>query len=325
MRFAIAGLGSMGKRRIRCLKALGHTDIIGFDKRSDRRKEVEELYNIKTVDAFNKIDTAEIDALIVSVPPDRHIDYMRVAVENKIPAFVEASVTIEGMENLDNEARKKKVLIAPSCTLRFHPAIKDIKRIVKSGVYGSFTNFSYHCGQYLPDWHPWEKITDYYVSKKKTGGAREIVPFELTWIVDVVGYPQDVKGFVGRTMDLGADIDDTYSIALKFQQGYGCLMVDVVSRNAVRNLLLNMEYGQILWNWDQKTVHLYDALNERWIDFTQKSSSSQTGYNRNIIEDMYIEELDTFIKASQGKAVFPNTLSEDIDVLKILYRSERRK
>jgi predicted dehydrogenase len=318
------GLGSMGKRRLRCLKALGYDDIVAFDKRADRRAEAEMLHNIKTIDNLQKVDLTTINAFIISVPPDIHIDYMRIAVEKKIPAFVEASVVIDGLEELDKEARVRNVLIAPSCTLRFHPAIKDIKSIVSSGLYGKFTNFTYHCGQYLPDWHPWEKVTDYYVSKKETGGGREIVPFELAWIVDIVGYPEKVAGFFGKTMDVGADIDDTYAISLKFKQGMGCLVVDVVARYAIRSLVLNMEYGQILWRWDQSAVNLYEANSDRWITYKQKEVSAHAGYNRNIIEDMYIEELGVFFSALKNEAVFPNKLSEDIDVLKILYRSEGR-
>ena len=33
MKFLIVGLGSMGKRRIRCLKSLGYEDIVGYDVR----------------------------------------------------------------------------------------------------------------------------------------------------------------------------------------------------------------------------------------------------------------------------------------------------
>ena len=39
MRFLIVGLGSMGKRRIRNLRALGETEIAGFDPRPERRDE----------------------------------------------------------------------------------------------------------------------------------------------------------------------------------------------------------------------------------------------------------------------------------------------
>lgn len=48
MRFLVIGLGSMGKRRVRCLKHLGYEMIVGFDLRDDRRMESEVKYNIKT-------------------------------------------------------------------------------------------------------------------------------------------------------------------------------------------------------------------------------------------------------------------------------------
>ena len=49
MNFLIIGLGSMGKRRVRNLQALGYRNIIGFDMREDRRKEAKEKYGIQTV------------------------------------------------------------------------------------------------------------------------------------------------------------------------------------------------------------------------------------------------------------------------------------
>lgn len=324
MKFLVVGLGSMGKRRVRCLKALGHQDIVGCDIKNERRDETERLYGIKTVESLDKLDLSDVDAFIISVPPDRHLDFMKIAVERNKPAFVEASVVIDGLEEINQDALKKQVLIAPSCTLRFHPAIKDIKQIVQSGKYGEFTNFSYHSGQYLPDWHPWEKVTDYYVSQKDTGGGREIVPFELTWIIDILGYPEKVSCFFGKTMDVGAQIDDTYALALRFKRGFGTLLIDVASRYAVRSLVLNMERAQIVWRWDEATVNVYEADNQRWIAYKQKEASAHEGYNKNIIEDMYIEELGSFVNAAQGKGRFPSTLANDIEVLKVLYRAENR-
>ena len=37
---------------------------------------------------------------------------------------------------------------------------------------------------------------DFYVGKTN-GGCREIVPFELTWLLDVVGMPKEVFGYRG--------------------------------------------------------------------------------------------------------------------------------
>jgi predicted dehydrogenase len=322
MNILVIGLGSMGKRRIRCLKRLGFENTFGYDLRKDRREETKEKYKVGVVSNLGKGVLDKIDALIISTPPDQHNRYIRLAIENKKPAFVEASVILEGLAELNSLAKKQHILIAPSCTVRFHPAIKDIKNIVASKQYGRVTNFSYHSGQYLPDWHPWEKVTDFYVGKKETGGCREIVPFELTWIVDVMGMPKKVSGFFGKTMDVGADIDDTYVISMDFGDFYGNMTVDVVSRYATRSLILNLERGQILWRWDEGVVKLYDGMGQRWINYYYPQGQAVEGYNKNIIEDMYVEETQSFISAVEGKRRFPNSLEEDIKVLKLLHKME---
>lgn len=318
------GLGSMGKRRIRCLKRLGVEDIVGFDFREDRRREVEEKYGVKTVAQLRPSDFERADALVISTPPDKHLEYIRQAVAHGRHAFVEASVILEGLEEIRSAAAKKKILIAPSCTLRFHPAIKDIKRLVKSGDLGRPTSFTYYSGQYLPDWHPWENVKDFYVSNKVTGACREIVPFELTWLSDILGLPRKISALYGRTMDVGAPIDDTYVLAMQFESCFGSLIVDVVARYAMRSLLLNLEHGQIQWRWDEPVVRAYDARARRWVAYNAAAEQAQAGYNKNIGEEMYVEELGTFLSAMGGKCAFPNTLEDDMDVLKILYRAEGR-
>jgi hypothetical protein len=122
------------------LKSLGYEDIVGYDVRKDRREESIKKYGIEVVDDLKKLDLSSIDAIIVSTPPDRHNEYIKLAIDNKIPAFVEASVILEGLEELNELAKKNNVFIAPSCTIKFHPAIKEIKNIVQSGIYGKVTN-----------------------------------------------------------------------------------------------------------------------------------------------------------------------------------------
>lgn len=325
MNFLVIGLGSMGKRRVRCLKALGYSNITGLDPRADRREETQKQYDIKVVDNIKAVDLKNINGFLISTPPDRHLEYMKIALENGIPSFVEASVILEGLREFSSEAKKKGIVFAPSCTLYFHPAIKKIREIVTSGTYGKFTNFSYHSGQYLPDWHPWENVKDFYVSNKVTGACREIVPFELTWITEMLGFPTDIKGYYASTMDVGADIDDTYVTCMKFKNGVGTLLVDVVSRYAVRNMVINMEYGQIMWRWDEPVVNVYDAKEKKWNAHRQDSMGAAEGYNKNITEQMYIDEVNSYINAAKGTSQFPNSLDNDINVLELLYTVEKNK
>lgn len=324
MKFLIIGLGSMGKRRARCLIRLGvpgHS-IVGFDVREDRREEASGKYGISTVAELTDDIWAQTDAVIVSTPPDRHLEYINLCIIHRKPVFVEASVILKGLAEANSAAKNENVLIAPSCTFLFHPIVKEIAQLVKNGVYGRATNFSYHSGQYLPDWHPWEDVKDFYVSQKETGGAREIVPFELTWLTEVFGYPCDVKGFWGRTMDLGCEIDDTYAIALDFGHCFGTMVVDVVSRRATRKLILNLEQAQVFWDWDEKAFRVYEASAQKERICKQPDCTSEAGYNANIIEEMYIDELKSFIDAVKGANVFPNSLDKDIKVLELLQKVE---
>lgn len=322
MKFLLVGLGSMGKRRIRNLQFLKAGEIIGFDIKYERCKEAEEKYGIRTTSDTGSINLAEINAMIISTPPDHHNEWIRFAIQNKKPAFVEASVILEGLSELNEEAKKSRTLIVPSSTLRFHPAIKKIREIVTNGEFGRVVNFSYHMGQYLPDWHPWEQIGDSYTGKKQTSGAREMVSFELTWLLEIMGFPESIIGFHGQSVNFGVEIDDTYAIALKFDGTFATFMIDTTARYAVRQLIMNLERAQIMWRWDQKVVMLYDANEKKWLELLLPEGKAAEGYNPNIIEDMYVDEMGAFIEAVNGKAEFPNSLERDINVLRLLHQIE---
>lgn len=323
MKILVIGLGSMGTRRIRNLKALGVEDIYGFDRKAARRERAESTYGIKTFQSFDACKDLGFDGYVISVPPDQHMFYMEYAVEHGIKCFVEASVVDDGMEALIRKEQRGAVRVCPSCTMRFHPSIKLIKKLMDQDAIGKVSNFSYHSGQYLPDWHPWEDINDFYVSNPPTGGGREIVPFEMTWMNWAFGDVACIKGFYDKTIGLNAPIDDTYVATIRYKSGViGTLIVDVVSRKAVRKLIINGEQGQLYWDWDKKQVEHYDARERRSIVYGEPEGHAQSGYNANLIEEMYIEEMSHFLSYVQENTPFPNTLAADHRILKDLYALE---
>ena len=322
MKALVIGLGSMGRRRVRCLRQLGVQAIEGFDPRADRRAQAAQEYGIPVRERLAAEDLRGFDVVVISTPPDHHHTAMAWAIEAGKPCFVEASVIRDPLPALDAKARGKGVVVAPSCTLRFHSAIRDITQVVRSGRYGKACNFSYHCGQYLPDWHPWEKVTDYYVGNPLTGGAREIVPFELTWLVDALGWPVQVQGTKLRTTDVGAPIDDTYAAVLRFDGFVGTLVVDVVARQAVRKLTLNFERASLSWDWDGGVVRVWEAEPGRLVELHQPKTVAHAGYHQNIGEAMYVAEVEAFLAAAQGRGTFPHSLQDDIRVLSLLEQIE---
>lgn len=323
MKFLVIGLGSMGKRRIRNLQFLEYKEIIGYDIRRDRREEVENIYKIETIDNIDNIIDFDFTALIISVPPDIHHLYMQIAVKHNIPCFVEASVVDYEFEELIALSKSKNLFIGPSSTMYFHPAVKQINTIIKDKVIGVPTSLAYHSGQYLPDWHIYENVEDFYVSQKETGGAREIVPFELTWITKIFGYPVSVLGIVKKTIEIkGAElIDDTYLSILEYENFTLTLTVDVTSRIATRKLLINGSEGQVTWDWNNSFIEVYTPQEGFYkIDF--EMFKAEEGYNKNITEQMYIDEISCFIDGLENNDIYVNTLKKDHEVLKILYAIE---
>lgn len=324
MKFLVVGLGSMGKRRVRCLQALKAEKVIGFDPRKDRCLEAKEKYGVETFAKIEDAFASGVDALVISTPPDLHMVYARMAVEHDKHFFCEASVTDDGMTEVMAKLKGKKIVAAPSCTMRFHPAVKIIKKLVDEKAIGKLEAFSAHCGQWLPDWHPWEDYRTYYVSKRATGACREIVPFELTWLTGVLGSFQQVAGMRGKVSDLDADIDDIYQLLLRSDSGiFGHLMVDVLARYPNRSLRLIGSEGTIEWVADTKEVRIFTVLSGKWESFKEASSKVEAGYSYLSAEGMYVEEMQAYADACAGKEPFPMTMEDDHRVLELLYASEK--
>jgi len=322
MRFLITGLGSMGKRRIRNLQYLKAGEIVGFDPRPDRNHEVEERYGIRTFPSFDDAMATDPDALIISTPPHLHMSYARIAALNGKHFFTEASVIADGMDEVIELCASKHIVAAPSCTMRFHPLVQTIKQTVDTGVIGNILTFTYHSGQYLPDWHPWEDYRTFYVSRRETGACREIVPFELVWLTWVLGRVQRVSCFKGKLTGLEADIDDVYQLLLQFQGGtLGHLMVDVIARIPYRLSRFLSEQGVIEWNWADKVVRVFSAANGQWKEYHEPQGHVEIGYIH--AETMYIQEMKHFLEAVRGETTYMYTFTEDKQLLETLYAAER--
>lgn len=320
MKFLVVGLGSMGKRRIRNLKNLGINDIIAFDLRKDRCEEVKTKYNVETYTEFNESMKKSPDVMIISTPPDLHMKYAILAIENKMHFFTEASVVKDEMKKVIEKLKNSDIVGLPSCTMRYHPIIKKINELLKSNQFGKILAFFYHSGQYLPDWHPWEDYRKFYVSKKETGACREIVPFELIWITTTFGKLKSVIGDKGKVSNLDSDIDDIYNVILELQNGIkGIMTVDVIARNPIRNLKILLEEGVIEADWYSKTVKV-SKKNEGWDEFNIEDGIAEKNYLHG--EEPYIEEMKNFIEVIERKKDYPYTFEEDFEILNILEKIE---
>lgn len=326
MKFLIVGLGSMGKRRVRNLQALGFTAIAGFDVRPDRVAEAVQRYGIRGFAGFEPaLGEFLPDALVIATSPAEHMDYAWAAFERDLPCFIEASVVhADRVLALHEASQGGNVIMAPSCTMRYFPGPKKVKELLGAGAIGRILYFNYQTGQYLPDWHPWENVADFYVSRRDTGGCREIVPFELTWLNDLFGTPEPAALVKAQRGDFKVDIDDVYHCLLRYPEGIiGNVTVEVLSRPApTRELRIVGSAGLIVMSADENVVrHLRVGATE-WTRYPLAGGTVEAQYINP--EEPYIAELADFVAALQEgrQDRFPNTLLDDYQILDILYRLE---
>ncbi|MFW9872378.1 MAG: cytidylyltransferase domain-containing protein [Candidatus Thorarchaeota archaeon] len=314
LRVLVIGLGSMGKRRIRNLRALGLKNITGYDLDP---KEVD----IKVHSTLKEAMAYEPNMMIISTPPANHVWYQSIAISNRIPFFTEASVISNGLKSIIEYMERTNSIGMPSCTMRFHPAIKKIKELIDTKRIGKPLTFTYHSGSYLPEWHPHDDITQYYAYDKKQGAAKEIVPFELEWLIWLFGDIKSLKSYFKETMNFG--IDDIYQILIEFESGViGHLLVDVVSRRWTRKIEIMGSEGMIQWDWNTDLIEVWkDELDMHAINY--EISNAAYGYHNKITEQMYVDELNHFINVVQGLEELIYTLEDDLKILKILEDIEK--
>lgn len=318
MNICVIGLGSMGKRRIRLLKRIPQVEkIYGIDLSDERRNAVSLEFGIDCYSSLKKlIDDHEIDAAVISTPPLTHSVMISECLEKDLHVFTEINLVDDGYDHNIKLAEEKNKLLFLSSTFLYRKEIQEIKKMVGT----CSTNYIYHVGQYLPDWHPWESYKDFFVSDKRTNGCRELLSIELPWIIDIFGPIKEYSCFKRKTTNLTFDYDDTYTIIFRHINGsIGSVNIDVVSRVARRNLCIYDQNHYIEWDGTPDGLKQFDLQSRQMLDIaTYTASEHNAMYAKNIIEDAYFDELKNFICSITGQETPRYSFIKDKEIIRLI-------
>lgn len=308
----------MGKRRIRNLLALGYKNIIGFDPREDRRTETNKNYRIETFSDFDSALSTKPEVMIISTPPDLHRRYSELAIKNKINFFTEVNLFSKDIRKIIALTKGKSIVGVPSCTMRFHPVVKELKKLLDNGSIGKVLTIYHHFGHFLPDWHPWEDYRKFYAAKRETGGAREIVPFELVWLVYLFSHIKSVYGDIRKLSKLDVDIDDIYQAVLEFDNHIVCtFVIDVFTKPSIRETKIIGEKGVIICDFNGGIIKI--GKDENWRTIKVKMGKVAKGYKGSTPpETLYEEEMKYFLDAVKNKRKYPHLLRDELKILDVL-------
>jgi len=324
MNIIVVGLGSMGKRRLRLIKNhYPDEKIFGVDNNVDRRKFSEEEYNIR---AFSELKEALVaytyDAAFVCTSPLSHNNIISTLLSQNIHVFSELNLVSDGyVENIDMAERNKLTLFLSSTALYRKETQYIVKKVEEQK---QMVCYNYHVGQYLPDWHPWEDYTDFFVKDKRTNGCREILAIEMPWITKAFGEVEDLKVTSGKSTNLDIDYNDFFMIQIKHKNGnVGSFIVDLISRESVRNIEVFGEKLYIKWNGTPDSLQVKNIKTKELeaVNLYKKIDKLEN-YSSSIIENQYLDEINAFFEEIKGVKDAEYGFKQDMDILRILDRIE---
>lgn len=303
MELLLIGLGSMGRRRIRLLSSFFPGLLFAaVDSREDRRKVVAEQFRCSVFESFEEaLDNFQPSVLVVSTPPDAHCGFLIDGLRRGLHTFSELDLLDDGYDDIIPYEERRWPVAFLSSTPLFRSEnrwiIENRKRV------GERCFYNYHVGQYLPDWHPWERYDEFFVGELRTNALRELLCIELPWLTKSFGKVAEFSCIWSHTSSLNLPYPDTCQVLLRHSDGTaGCLTVDCVSRQAIRELRISGEEGTIIWEGNSQSLRflppsgecVYPMRDEREIE-------RQKGYAEFISETPYLEELRCFFRLIAGE------------------------
>lgn len=325
MTVMVVGLGSMGKRRIRIIKKLfPQYSIIGIDGREDRREEGKQLFKISCyTDIATGIEKQQPDCVFVCTSPASHSGIIRKCLLAGLHVFSEINLIADGYEDNIRIAEENGKTLFLSSTPMYKAEMQYISHEIKKKTPFFYI---YHVGQYLPDWHPWETIGDFFVADKRTNGCREIMAIELPWMIEAFGEVENIHVTAENLTRLEISYKDSYQMQILHKNGNrGLVAFDVASRLPVRHLEIYNEDVYVEWFGKPDDFKIRNVITgEEDFPCSLSNYEQREGYSEMINETPYEEEVLNFFACIEGKENSKYSFRADADILKLVDLIEER-
>ena len=328
MKYLIAGLGSIGRRHMRNLIALGEKDIVLFRTRKATMPDDELAGFPVETDFTEALKKHKPDAVIVGNPTSMHLDIAIPAAEAGCAILLEKPISnsTERLDQLESAVKKSGSKVLVAFQFRFHPGLMRAKQLISDGEIGRIISAHVHFGEYLPAWHPWEDYRQGYAARADMGGGVVLTQcHSLDYLPWLVGKVESAWGFTGKLSDLEVDVEDTAEIGLRFESGaLGNLHLDFNQQPPAHRFEIIGTKGTIKWDLSDGATRIYRASAESLSISTGREIKAggeweayplPENWERNV---MFFEQMKHFVAVVRGEAEPACTLEDGVRVMKLI-------
>ena len=319
MRFLIAGFGSIGRRHLNNLRALGEEDILLYRTHHSTLAE-DDLKGIAVETDLDAALAHKPDAVIISNPTALHLDVAIPAAKAGCAILMEKPIShnFERVEEFQQIVEQNKVNVLVGFQFRFHPTLRKIAQWLAEGRIGTPVSVNVHWGEYLPGWHPWEDFRKSYSARADLGGGVvNTLTHPLDYLHWLMGEADELAAMTANQSSLGLEVEDTAEILVRYRSGaLGMVHLDYVQRPPRHALEIVGNCGTIVWDNSTGAARLYRAEDQLWAEELPPAD-----FERN---RLFLDEMAHFIRVAGGKESPCCTLQDGITALMMtdaIYRS----
>ncbi|MBE0695889.1 MAG: Gfo/Idh/MocA family oxidoreductase [Anaerolineaceae bacterium] len=311
MKILIAGYGSIGRRHLRNLLALGERDIVLLRSNRSTLPEDEIAQFPLETDLAAALDHRP-DAVIISNPTALHLDVAIPAAEAGCAILLEKPVS-HSMQRVDQfraAVQRGGARVLVGFQFRFHPMLHRAVQLLKEGAIGQPLSIRVQWGEYLPNWHPWEDFRQGYAARADLGGGVILTlchPFD--YVRMLLGDLSALWAFTSGGA-LGLPVEDNAEIGLQFASGaIGSVHLDYLQQPGTHIFEIVGSSGTLRWNNADALLSIYRPDRGGW-----QNELPPDGFERNWL---FMEEMRNFLAVARGEAEPACTLEDGICALQI--------
>jgi len=305
------GCGSIGRRHIRILRALGETEILAFDVSAEARDRMAREFGVTLCETLEDgLDRAP-GGVLVCTPPTTHLEIAGMAVRAKCHVFIEKPLShaLDGVDELLETARTAHRIVYVGYNLRFHPGLLQLKRLLDAGAVDRPMLARIEYGYYLPYWRDIPDYRSNYMVRASMGGGIILdSSHELDYLRWLFGEVASVYCEAGKLSDLEMETEDSATMILRMRSGVVAQVhVDCVQQQYTRTCKVIGTKGTIVWDHLEGVRHF---TSENAAPTSNVEKVSHLYPIRPGFDPMYVEELRHFITCVRG-ADQPQVTGED--------------
>lgn len=308
MKILMIGLGSIGQRHLRNIKALygDKHEIIAYRVRGlsqtfSKDMKIREGVNLEQefgIKAFYDLDSALNEKPDIAFITNITSEHMKCAIkcaEAGCNLFIEKPLSnnLQEVGVLKEIIKKNKIIVFMGFQNRYNCVVAELKKLLLEGVLGKIVCVNVEMGERLETMHSYEDYSTTYMANKNMGGGVILnqAIHELDYIYWLFGKPEKVYAVGGKVTSLKIDVEDNCSAIFtvnKVNHKFPIyLHADFIQSPAKRLCKVIGEKGYIeidlLKNSLIKCIHDRDVEYKKYEDF-----------ERNL---MFINELEDFMKS----------------------------